>query len=127
MREVLLVGLGGCLGAVTRYGVSEFVKERVPSHPHAGTFVVNVVGCLLIGFVLSLASNESSAISDAWKLVLVTGCLGALTTFSTFGHETVSLLQDKRMTDAIVNVAGNLAVGLPAVWLGIKIASRFGA
>ena len=123
MRDVLIVGLGGCVGAVARYGISELVKHRIPTHAHAGTFVVNAVGCLLIGFVMTLASQEGTSISPAWKLLIVTGCLGALTTFSTFGNETVSLAQQSRIQAAVINVIGNVAVGLVAVWVGIKVAS----
>ena len=122
MRDVLIVGLGGCFGAVVRYGISELVKQRIPTYAHAGTFVVNAVGCLLIGFVMTLASQEGTSISPAWKLLIVTGCLGALTTFSTFGHDTVSLVQQSRIQDAVINVIGNLAIGLAAVCVGIKVA-----
>ena len=124
MRSLLLVGLGGCIGAIGRYAISEFVKQRIPAHAHAGTFVVNMLGCLLIGFVMNFAL-EDTAISQTWKLVLVTGCLGALTTFSTFGFETVTLLQDKRVGAAMLNVFGNVAVGLPSVWIGMTLARVF--
>ncbi|MFK7818643.1 MAG: fluoride efflux transporter CrcB [Planctomycetaceae bacterium] len=121
MRALFMVGLGGCIGAVSRYAISEFVKQRVPAHPHAGTFVVNMLGCLVIGFVMNLAMEES-ATSQAWKLLIVTGCLGALTTFSTFGFETITLLQDRRLAAAVLNVVGNVAVGLPSVWVGMTLA-----
>jgi CrcB protein len=124
VRSLLLVGLGGCIGAIGRYAISEFVKQRIPAHAHAGTFVVNMLGCLLIGFVMNFAL-EDTAISQTWKLVLVTGCLGALTTFSTFGFETVTLLQDKRVGAAMLNVFGNVAVGLPSVWIGMTLARVF--
>ena len=118
-----MVGLGGSLGAVARYGISEFVKQRLPNHGHAGTFVVNAIGCLVIGVVMTLASQEGTSIAPAWKLLIVTGCLGALTTFSTFGYDTVSLVQQSRVPDAIANVIGNMVVGLCAVVVGVKIAS----
>lgn len=124
MRSLLLVGLGGCIGAIGRYAISEFVKQKIPAHPHAGTFVVNMIGCLLIGFVLSLALEETTT-SQNMRLIIVTGCLGALTTFSTFGFETVSLLQEKRVFAALLNVGGNVIVGLPCVWLGMMCAKMF--
>lgn len=122
MRDILMIGIGGSIGALARYGISEFIKQRIPSHGHAGTFAVNAIGCLIIGVVMTLASQEGTNISPAWKLLIVTGCLGALTTFSTFGYDTISLVQEKRIQDAIVNVVGNLAVGLAAVWVGVKAA-----
>lgn len=118
-----MVGLGGSFGAIVRYGISEFVKQRLPNHGHAGTFVVNALGCLIIGVVMGLASQEGTSISPAWKLLIVTGCLGALTTFSTFGYDTVSLVQQSRIQDAIINVVGNLLVGICAVGVGIKVAA----
>lgn len=128
MRSLLLVGLGGCIGAIGRYVIGEFVKQRIPTHPHVGTFVVNMLGCLLIGFVMSLSlGGESTASQQTWRLLIVTGCLGALTTFSTFGFETVTLLQENRVGDALTNVAGNLLIGLPFVWLGMQLAKVFGA
>lgn len=122
MRALLLVGLGGSVGAIGRYVLGEFVKQRFPDHPHAGTFTVNMLGCLLIGLVMNLVIAGES-LSDSWRLVLVTGCLGALTTFSTFGYETVLLVQQQRTGDAVMNVLANVAVGLPAVLLGMRLAS----
>ena len=81
-----------------------------------------------IGFVMSLSlGGESTASQQTWRLLIVTGCLGALTTFSTFGFETVTLLQENRVGDALTNVAGNLLIGLPFVWLGMQLAKVFGA
>lgn len=126
MQSILVVGLGGFLGAVGRYVIAEFVRQRVPAHPHAGTFAVNMIGCLAIGFVMNVAL-AGAGVSDAWKLFIVTGCLGALTTFSTFGFETVELLQDQQYGHAVLNVLGNLAVGLPAVWIGTKLGNWLGS
>ena len=85
-----------------------------------------MIGCLLIGFVMQLASGNSNT-SQTVRLIVVTGCLGALTTFSTFGLETLKLLQENRLAAAGTNVLGNLLIGLVAVWLGIQVATLVGA
>lgn len=122
MRNLLLVGIGGFLGAALRYGVSSGVRNRWPDHPHAGTFLVNMLGCLCIGFVMGLATDEKT-ISESSRLFIVTGCLGAVTTFSTFGYETILLVQDHRIGAALVNVAGQLLIGLLAVLCGLRASS----
>lgn len=87
-----------------------------------GTFTVNVLGCFLLGYLLHAAAISTN-ISAATKLALGTGFLGAFTTFSTFGVETVQLWQRSPMT-AIGNVAANIVVGLAAVATGIYLATH---
>ncbi|MBN71096.1 MAG: fluoride efflux transporter CrcB [Gimesia sp.] len=121
MSQLLAVGLGGFFGAIARYSITEFMSRKYPGFP-AGTFVVNATGCLLIGILMAIVSHKQIH-SSVWvhkhvSLFLITGMLGSLTTFSTFGHETVSLLRNAEMHHALINIAGNLLVGLFAVWLG---------
>ena len=99
MRPYLLVGLGGAAGAALRWSAGELVPRNDGSFPIA-TFVVNVVGCALIG----LAARRLTRGSDAW-LVLVTGALGGLTTFSTFAVETRALLASGHTAIAFAYVA----------------------
>ncbi len=120
MKTLLFVGLGGSVGAIARYAISDFIRSKLPSHPHAGTLVANILGCLLIGVVLEYAVEEQ-ALSRSTRLFVVTGCLGALTTFSTFGYETIALLESRRLGEALVNVLANVVLGLSAVWLGIRL------
>ena len=116
-QQCLVVGTGGFVGAVTRFLVSRDVASRLPVRfAPVGTLVVNVLGCLLIGGLL--AWIEAREPPPWWKAILVTGFLGSLTTFSTFGYETVAMVRDERTMDAMWNVAANLALGLPAVVLG---------
>ena len=109
---VLLVLLGGAVGAPARYLVDLYVQRRHDSVFPWGTFVVNVAGSLLLGLV---AGAVHAAGGPAWLLTLVgTGLCGALTTFSTFGFETVRLVEEGALLTALVNVAVSVVVGLLA-------------
>ena len=122
MQNILAVAAGGSVGAVARYlltlGVQRMVPEKLAA---AGTLFVNVLGCLLIGIMMALV--ERDAVSPTLKLVIVTGLLGSLTTFSTFGFETIELARGGRTTAAVMNILLNLAIGLPFVLLGKSLAS----
>ena len=113
---VLLVLVGGAVGAPLRYLADLAVQSRHDSLFPWGTFAVNVVGSLLLG---GLAGAVSTADVAPWVLTLVgTGLCGALTTYSTFGYETVRLVQDGASRTALLNALGSLAVGLAACALG---------
>ena len=88
---VLFVGIGGFFGAVLRFLISGWVQKASGFTFPVGTLAVNVLGSLLIGFLVALFDNF---LSPYWKAALVTGLLGALTTFSTFSYETFVLLQE---------------------------------
>jgi len=109
---VVMVLLGGALGAPLRYLTDLFVQSRHDSVFPWGTFTVNVVGSLVLG-VTAAAVAETAA--PSWVLALVgTGLCGALTTFSTFGFETVRLLEEGLVLTALANCVGSLVVGLGA-------------
>jgi CrcB protein len=117
MTRLFLVGAGGFLGAVARYGLTGLV-HRLPglSWP-LGTLVVNVIGCLLIGAAMS-AFEDSELFSPNARLFLTVGVLGAFTTFSTFGHETLALARDGGTLPALANALLHLVLGFGAVWVG---------
>ena len=122
MQNILAVAAGGSVGAVARYLLTLGVQRMVPAKlAAAGTLFVNVLGCLLIGIMMALVERET--VSPTVKLIVVTGLLGSLTTFSTFGFETVELARGGRTNAAIMNVVLNLAIGLPFVLLGKSLAS----
>ena len=119
MKHVLFVAAGGALGAATRFLVSNAIQKRFAetSFPF-GTLTVNVVGCFLIGcFLRSLDSTPIQ--SQELKLFLVSGFLGALTTFSTFGYETYVLQQQNGISSGVTNVLANVVLTLIAVACGI--------
>lgn len=124
MLRLAIVSLGGAMGAGARYWVTGFVQRLAGTEFPWGTAVVNLIGCFLIGFVMTFGT-EMSSMSTETRLFLVTGIFGGLTTFSAFGYETMRLLQEGSLLPAIGNVALNLIVGLFAVATGIFMARAY--
>jgi CrcB protein len=122
MDKYLFVGTGGFVGAVLRYWLSSTVQQLSNSALFpVGTLVVNVLGCLVIGFLSELAEEHGLFTAEARAFVFI-GILGGFTTFSTFGNETMNLLRNGQNTLALGNAAGHLILGLGAVWLGRNLA-----
>jgi fluoride exporter len=117
---VLLVLLGGMIGAPARYLADRAVQARHDSVFPWGTFAVNMAGSLLLGFLLG--AQRHLGLPASAVLLLGTGFCGGLTTFSTFGYETLRLLEDGAVGEAGVNVFGSLVVGVLAAWLGFRLA-----
>lgn len=116
--QIILVGIGGFIGAVFRFLLSGFVHRLVPlSEFPFGTLAVNVVGCLLIGLLNGLAETRQ-VIGPELRLFLMIGMLGGFTTFSAFGYETLELIRDAEVFRAMGNVFLQVLLGLVAVWLG---------
>lgn len=118
MVRWLLVGLGGALGAMARFGLAGAVQLAFPkaSFPF-GTMVVNLLGCLAIGVVMGL-SDARQAFTAEVRAFLVPGILGGFTTFSAFGYETLALARDGDHARALANVAVSVIAGLACVWVG---------
>ncbi len=113
--QVLLVALGGALGATLRYLVTSWVQQRVDFFPW-GTLVVNLLGSFLIGVVLELTVR--GFLSSQARLFLAVGLLGGFTTFSSFSWETLALLEDGDVLPALLYAGGSLVVGIVLAWLG---------
>jgi len=112
----LLVLLGGAVGAPVRYLTDQWVQTRHDTVLPWGTFTVNIAGSLILGLVAGAASTGAF---PAWGLTLAgTGFCGALTTFSTFGYETLRLVETGSWRTAFLNVVGSLAIGLGACAVG---------
>ena len=121
MRAMLLVGLAGAAGAVSRYAVGLAAERAWGARFAFGTLAVNVLGCLLLGALLE-AERHSALVTHPVRLLLAVGFLGAFTTFSTFGWETFRYLQAGTTHLALINVAANMLLGLGAVWAGWGLA-----
>ena len=121
MRELLLVGSAGAVGAMARYGVGVLAARAVGERFAFGTLAVNVLGCLLLGFLLELERN-TTLVAPSVRLLGAVGFLGAFTTFSTFGYETLRYWQAGASHMALANVSANLVLGVGAVWLGWVVA-----
>ena len=122
MLNLLIIALGGGAGAVARYLLSGWVQHRTGSFFPWGTFAVNLAGCLLLGLLMGLVQGRPLAISPAARNFLAIGILGAFTTFSTFSYETAALVADGEWSAAILNAAGQLILGLAAVFAGLTLA-----
>lgn len=121
MHTLLWVGLGGCIGSMGRYLVTIWMSHSVSSHYPWGTTLVNVVGCFLIGLLITCSAQRFS-LTPELRGFLISGMLGGLTTFSTFGYEVVHAFLNGHADLGITIMARNLMGGLFAVWLGIKAA-----
>jgi CrcB protein len=122
MLRVFLVGAGGFIGAILRYTVGGWVHNALDNawFPY-GTLLVNVLGCLLIGFLSGLAEARS-VFGPEVRLFLFIGILGGFTTFSSFAYETFSLARDAENLAAAINVFAQLILGLMGVWFGNTLA-----
>ena len=121
VTQVLLVGVGGFLGAILRYAASGAVQRLAESSDFPyGTLAVNVVGCLAIG-VLAGAVESRQILGPEARLFLMIGLLGSFTTFSTFGYETLSLFRDGALLRASANVILQVGLGLAAAWTGLVL------
>jgi CrcB protein len=118
LYKLLAIGSGGFLGAISRYLLSTVVQNQLkPEQFPVGIFVVNIIGCLLIGFLAGLFELK------AWmhielRLFVFVGLLGGFTTFSTFANDTFLLGKQGEMLAALLNAGGQVLIGLLCVWLG---------
>lgn len=117
MVNMLVVALGAAIGANLRYGLSTWAAQRLGTTWPYGTFIINVLGCLVIGALLTLAATRLP-LSEPVRLLLVTGLLGGFTTFSSFGYESYALITTGNWLMAGLYVGASVLVGLFAVFLG---------
>jgi CrcB protein len=122
--SAVLVGSGGFLGALARYGLSGLVHRRLAfaAVPY-GTLVVNLIGCFAIGVVMGLVESRQLLGPELRTFALI-GLLGGFTTFSTFGYETFAMIRDGELVHAMVNVGAHVVLGVSLVWLGYSILAR---
>jgi CrcB protein len=124
MTDVILVGLGGSVGAVARYLLSRFVQAHLgPAFPF-GTLAVNLLGCLVIG-ALSQVADARNAFTPQSRAFVFAGVLGGFTTFSSFGNETMALMRADQHLLAVLNVVLHVVLGLGAVGLGRAVTGFF--
>jgi CrcB protein len=123
VKQSLLVGAGGFLGAVLRFQLAGAVFRLVPEWRFPlGTVLVNVTGCMAAGVLAGLIEKHD-ALGGQARLFLLVGVLGGYTTFSAFSLETVLLLQKGQLAAAVLNVLVSVLAGLGALWAGLKAAA----
>jgi CrcB protein len=119
--QIFLVGLGGSLGAIGRFKLGGLVMHHaVVWRFPLGTYVVNVLGCLVVGIISGLIERHDLFSPDT-RLFLITGILGGFTTFSAFGLETVFLFRRGEIAIAIAYMGLSLVCGVASVWLGFSV------
>ena len=121
MIKLLWVGAGGFIGAISRYLVSGmFYKLFGKAWFPYGTLAVNVIGCLLIGFLTGI-TEDRQIFNPEMRLLVFIGILGGFTTFSTFGYEIFTFARDGQILSSLTNLMLHIILGLGAVWLGFSI------
>lgn len=124
MYNLLIAGLGGFIGTMLRYLLNSWIYKLLtyPIFP-LGVLVINLIGCLLIGFLSGLAETRD-AFTPEVRIFIFIGILGGFTTFSSFGYDTFGLLRNSQFLYAAINICVQVFGGLGAVWGGYAL-SRF--
>jgi len=124
LKASLYIGLGGFLGSISRYLLSQYVDKKVDTLFPFGTFSVNIIGCLLLGALYAFAEKENVMTSEL-RLLLTVGFCGSFTTFSTFAYEKVQLInQGEWMTFGLYAIS-SVALGLIATIGGATLVKMF--
>ena len=118
--QILTVALGGALGAVSRFCIGNIVSKCLGSALPYGTFLINIVGCFFMGLLMTVIA-ERQLLPSAWRLFLCVGFLGGFTTFSSFGYETFSLINNGKLLEALGYAGGSVVLGLLAAVIGVYI------
>ncbi|MFA7256361.1 MAG: fluoride efflux transporter CrcB [Kiritimatiellales bacterium] len=123
MKIILCIGLGGFFGAIARYGmtagVQHWIGGRLGDFP-VGTLTVNLLGCLVLGFIGHLLSERFEMAAEI-RFALTVGFLGAFTTFSTYAYETLAMAREGEHLVAWINLLASNTLGLFAVWAGYRL------
>jgi fluoride exporter len=123
-RQILSVALGGALGAIGRYVLLQWLGGVEEGALPWGTFAANLMGSLLLGFIVGL--TERGSFSETTRLFLAVGLLGGFTTFSFFSYENLELMRDDRFLALLINIAGQLVLGITAAVIGYLLSRRIG-
>ena len=123
MSELAVVAIGGALGAVSRYLIGLLAVGRWGAMFPYGTMIANFIGCFIIGLFMTLAL-ERLEISPYWRLLVVTGFCGGLTTFSSFSYESLRLIQSGEFWLGGLNIGFNMVVGFGLTLLGMYVATK---
>lgn len=119
ITNIALVAIGGFFGAMSRFGLSNWIKGRYPSTFPLATFIVNLVGSFLLGLIFG------ANLENTWRLLLGTGFMGAFTTFSTFKLESIQLHANRNWKVLTLYLGFSYTLGILLAFIGIKLGSSF--
>ena len=120
IKTILYIAIGGAIGSVLRYLTSVLVNKYWSDHFPLATFLTNILGCFLIGFLIGILGNNP-LINDNLKWFLITGFCGGFTTFSAFGLENINLFQNQNSAIAFLYIGLSVIFGLASVWFGLFV------
>jgi len=124
LKNILIIGAGGFIGSVLRY-LTQVASGKILSLSFpVGTFIVNILGCFIIGVVYAL-SEKGNLLNAEMRLFLAVGFCGGFTTFSTFSNDNLILLKDSQLAFLFFNIFGSVILGVAAVYLGIIAVKTF--
>ena len=118
MLNIFLIALGGAIGAIARYGLSNLIYALWHSDFPLGTLTVNAIGCFLVGLI-SIKLIQYTELTTELRNLLIIGFLGAFSTFSSFSLETIDLFQSGYIFSGIINIFSTLILCLSFTTLGI--------
>jgi CrcB protein len=124
MQALLLVGVGGAVGAICRYLLGIRALRALGSGWPYGTFAANVLGGLLMGLLAGVLAYRGGADQERWRLLLGVGVLGGFTTFSAFSLETALMIERREWAVAFVYVTGSVFLSITALFVGLMITRR---
>lgn len=120
MGKFFIVGIGGFMGSILRFWVGTYIGQRMGTRFPYGTFLINVTGSFLIGFVMTVLT-EKTQLSPNWRYLIPIGFIGGYTTFSTFEFETLRAMQDGQFAISLLYVALSVLAGFLMVWMGVTV------
>jgi CrcB protein len=127
LMQYLVIGLGGALGSMLRFGLGSLIDSNIQKGGSAfswGTIIVNITGCFVIGFIWTISATEGRILLSSYtRSFILIGILGGYTTFSSFGLQTLLLVQAGQRWEAAANVLLSVVLCLVGVWLGAMLAN----
>jgi fluoride exporter len=120
MKLLFIIAAGSGIGGVLRYGMQTYIYRIYPSAFPLGTFLVNIIGCFLIGVFIGVA-EKGNLLSVETRLFLVTGLCGGFTTFSSFSYENISLIKSGEWFYFFLYMIGSIVLGILATYLGLLL------
>jgi len=123
LKSYILVALGGAIGSVSRFGISQIFSSKVPTSFPWATLLINLAGCLLIGLIVGLAERYQVS-SRSLRCFFIVGICGGFTTFSAFSLETLRLFQASQNIQAILYILASILLGLALTILGYSLLIR---